>query len=146
MVQPARSAVAEQHTPPWQPPDAQDALEVQGVPGLREVRGEGEAGREGELAGVLEAEAPRGRELEGVLEAEAPPRGRAVAATPGELETVPEIEPVFETVKVDVPLPPLGLRVRLGDAEVVAVALPVPAAALREGVPAGHGEPVWLAV
>ena len=121
-------------------------MEVQGVPGLREGRGEGEAGREGELAGVLEAEAPRGRELEGVLEAEAPPRGRAVAATPGELETVPEIEPVFETVKVDVPLPPLGLRVRLGDAEVVAVALPVPAAALREGVPAGHGEPVWLAV
>ena len=89
-MHPARSAVAEQHTPPWQPPEAQEALEVQGVPGLREVRGDGEAGRLGELEGVLEADAPRGRELEGVLEAEAP-WGRA--EPDAEAVVQPEIEP-----------------------------------------------------
>ena len=76
---------------------------MQGVPGLREVRGEGEAGREGELEGVLEAEAPRGRELEGVLEAEAPwgraePPGWVVPEMVGETETVPETVPAAERV------------------------------------------------
>ena len=82
--------MTEQHAPPWQPPEAQEALEVQGVPGLREVRGEGEAARLGELEGELEAEAPSGRELEGVLEAEAP-KGRDVPDTETVLQ--PESEP-----------------------------------------------------
>jgi hypothetical protein len=66
-------------------------LEVQGVPGDREVMGDGEAGREGELEGVLDAEAPWGSELEGVLEEETP-RGREV----GVPVEVPEAEPLVD--------------------------------------------------
>ncbi len=58
------------------------------MPGLREVRGEGEAGREGELEGVLEAEAPWGR---------AEPPGW-VPEMVGETETVPETVPAAERV------------------------------------------------
>ena len=64
---------------------------MQGVPGDREVMGDGEAGREGELEGVLDAEAPWGSELEGVLEEETP-RGREV----GVPVEVPEAEPLVD--------------------------------------------------
>ena len=66
------------------------------MPGDREVMGDGEAGREGELEGVLDAEAPWGSELEGVLEEETP-RGREV----GVPVEVPEA--VFVRGPVEVP-------------------------------------------
>ena len=62
------------------------------MPGDREVMGDGEAGREGELEGVLDAEAPWGSELEGVLEEETP-RGREVGVPP---ETVTVKEPLVD--------------------------------------------------
>ena len=83
---------------------------MQGVPGDREVMGDGEAGREGELEGVLDAEAPWGSELEGVLEEETP-RGREVGVpvevpeavfVRGPVE-VPEAVCVWVGVPVEVP-------------------------------------------
>jgi hypothetical protein len=82
-------------------------LEVQGVPGRREVRGEGEAAWPGELVGVLEAVAPRGRELEGVLEAEAPwgraePDTETVVQPESRPEALPAADCVPETLCVPV--------------------------------------------
>jgi len=121
---------------------------VQGVPGDREVMGDGEAGREGELEGVLDAEAPWGSELEGVLEEETP-RGREV----GVPVEVPEAEPLVDKeadalTVVDAvlmaelddvalwegePLPPVELRAILGETEEVAEVHIVPFAC--ESVP-----------
>jgi len=119
---------------------------VQGVPGDREVMGDGEAGREGELEGVLDAEAPWGSELEGVLEEETP-RGREV----GVPVEVPEAEPLVDKeadalTVVDAvlmaelddvalwegePLPPVELRAILGETEEVAEVHIVPFACGR---------------
>ena len=121
---------------------------MQGVPGDREVMGDGEAGREGELEGVLDAEAPWGSELEGVLEEETP-RGREV----GVPVEVPEAEPLVDKeadalTVVDAvlmaelddvalwegePLPPVELRAILGETEEVAEVHIVPFAC--ESVP-----------
>ena len=118
------------------------------MPGDREVMGDGEAGREGELEGVLDAEAPWGSELEGVLEEETP-RGREV----GVPVEVPEAEPLVDKeadalTVVDAvlmaelddvalwegePLPPVELRAILGETEEVAEVHIVPFAC--ESVP-----------
>ena len=124
--------MAEQHTPPWQPPEAQEALEVQGVPGLREGRGDGEAGRLGELEGVLEAEAPWGRaepDAEAVVQPEIEPEALRVADCVPETLCVPDLllvavpEKVVEVQGLALmeALPPLGVFVPELHEETVAV-------------------------
>ena len=108
---------------------------MQGVPGDREVMGDGEAGREGELEGVLDAEAPWGSELEGVLEEETP-RGREV----GVPVEVPEA--VFVGVPVEVPeAVPVEAPLVDKEADALAVVDAVLVAAL-DSVALWEGEPL----
>ena len=122
------------------------------MPGDREVMGDGEAGREGELEGVLDAEAPWGSVFEGVLEEETP-RGREVGVSVEVPETVPVEDPLLDKeadalTVVDAvlmaelddvalwegePLPPVELRAILGETEEVAEVHIVPFAC--ESVP-----------